>query len=130
MVGLVNGSTAERVSKMFGKTEQDNFSTSMSKDTSVSYNTQSKELLPASKIMSLSQGQFIGKFADTFSNPIELKLFSGYMSVPTIEATVKDLPLKHNVTQNQMNDLVKKNSERIREEIQEVITWCNYHYTY
>ncbi|MGM9512456.1 type IV secretory system conjugative DNA transfer family protein [Larkinella sp. GY13] len=124
MVGLVNGSTAERISRMFGKTEQDNYSASFNKDTSVSYSTQAKELLPASKIMSLSQGQIVGKFADRFESPIDLKLFSGHMVVPTIEQTYREMPVKVDVSQEEMNKMVRDNALRIRNDIKAVRDYC------
>lgn len=124
MVGLVNGSTAERISKMFGKTEQDNYSASFNKETSLSYSTQSKELLPPSKIMSLSQGQIVGKFADRYESPIEQKLFSGHMVVPTIEHTHKELPLRYDISQSEMDKLVRDNALRIRNDIKVIQDYC------
>lgn len=124
MVGLVNGSTAERISKMFGKTEQDNYSASFNKDTSLSYSTQARELLPAAKIMSLSQGQIVGKFADRYESPIEQKLFSGHMVVPTIEHVYKELPLKHDVSKTEIEKMVKDNALRIRGDIKIIQDYC------
>ncbi|MGM9509047.1 type IV secretory system conjugative DNA transfer family protein [Larkinella sp. GY13] len=124
MVGLVNGSTAERISRMFGKTEQDNYSASFNKNTSVSYSTQAKDLLPPSKIMSLSQGQIVGKFADRFESPIDLKLFSGHMVVPTIEQTYTEMPVKVDVSQEEMNKMVRDNALRIRNDIKAVRDYC------
>lgn len=128
MSGLVNGSTAERLSKMFGKTEQESFSASVGKDTSVSLSTQSKELLPAAKIMSLSQGQFVGKFADRFEIPIEQKLFSGYFVVPDVEQKISELPLKQNVSEAEMNELVAQNMARIRNDIKRIREYCAENY--
>lgn len=118
--GLVNGSSAERISKLFGKTQQDSFSTSFNKTTSVSYKTDSRELLPASKISSLSQGQLVGKFADRFENPIKQKLFSGFFSVPTIESNHKKLPLRYKLTNEEMDILVQATVLKVREDIDAV----------
>lgn len=124
MVGLVNGTTAERISAMFGKTEQDNYSASFNKDTSVSYSTQAKELLPASKIMGLSQGQIVGKFADRHESPIDLKLFSGHIVVPTIDQPYKELPLRYDITQEEMDERVINNAKRIRNDIKAIREYC------
>ncbi|PWJ53420.1 TraM-binding TraD/TraG-like protein [Dyadobacter jejuensis] len=129
MVGLVNGSTAERISKMFGKTEQDNYSASFNKETSINYSSQAKELLPASKIMALSQGQIVGRFADRFETPVERKLFSGQMIVPTIENTVKELPFKHDISEVEMAERVKKNALKIREDIIKIKDYCISNYS-
>ncbi|WP_035362055.1 type IV secretory system conjugative DNA transfer family protein [Dyadobacter alkalitolerans] len=124
MVGLVNGSTAERVSKMFGKTEQENYSASFNKDTSVSFNTQAKELLPAAKISSLTQGQFVGKIADRYESPIDLKLFSGQMLVPSVEPVAKELPLRYNITEHDMEKLVIDHAVKVRNDIKVIKDYC------
>ncbi len=125
MSGLVNGSTAERISKMFGKTEQENYSTSVGKDnTSVNLSTQTKELLPPAKIMSLSQGQFVGKFADRFELPIEQKLFSGYFVVPEVEEKVKELPYRYDITEEEMEALVNNNAKKIHSDMRVIRDYC------
>lgn len=80
--GQVNEETAEQLSKIFGKEFREQQSKSISDDsdsTSISYQLQ--EILPASKIGSLTQGTFIGRVADNFDTPIERKLFCGAIDV-------------------------------------------------
>lgn len=82
--GQVNEETAEQLSKMFGKEFREQSSQSISDDsdsTSISYQLQ--EILPASKISTLTQGMFFGRVADNFDTPIDRKLFCGAIDVDT-----------------------------------------------
>ena len=80
--GQVNEDTAEMLSKMFGKEFREQQSKSISDDSdSTSISFQLQEILPASKIMTLSQGVFFGRVADNFDTPIEKKLFCGTIDV-------------------------------------------------
>lgn len=80
--GQVNEDTAETLSKMFGKEFREQQSKSISDDSdSTSISFQLQEILPASKIMTLSQGVFFGRVADNFDTPIERKLFCGTIDV-------------------------------------------------
>jgi len=88
--GQVNGETAESLSKIFGKEfrEQQSKSISDSSDsTSISFQLQ--EILPSSKIETLTQGVFVGKVADNFDTPIDKKLFCGAIQVDTKRAAEK-----------------------------------------
>ncbi len=63
--GMVLDETAEKLSKRFGKIKQRRDSISINRnDTSTSYSTQMDMLVPASKIVSLSQGKFVGMVTD------------------------------------------------------------------
>ena len=76
--GQVNEETAEGYSKMFGKEFREQQSKTINDDSdSTSISFQLQELLPASKIATLSQGMFLGRVADNFDTPIERKLFCG-----------------------------------------------------
>lgn len=88
--GQVNGETAESLSKTFGKEFREQQSRSISDDsdsTSISYQLQ--EIMPASKIETLTQGTFIGRVADNFDTPIDRKLFCGAIDVDTQRAKEK-----------------------------------------
>ena len=88
--GQVNEETAEALSKMFGKEFREQQSKSISDDsdsTSISYQLQ--EIMPASKIGTLTQGTFFGRVADNFETPIERKLFCGAIDVDTDRAKRK-----------------------------------------
>jgi hypothetical protein len=74
--GQVTGSTAKKLSETFGKIMQDRTSLSInSSDTSISKSTQLDYAIPASKISSLSSGEFVGIVADNPDQKIKLKVF-------------------------------------------------------
>lgn len=74
--GQVSGDGAKKLSETFGKIVQDRQSLSInSSDTSLSKSTQMDSAIPASKIASLSSGEFVGMVADNPDHKIELKMF-------------------------------------------------------
>lgn len=80
--GQVNGRTAEELSKSFGREfrqQQSATSGSDSESTSTSYHQE--EIMPMSRIETLSQGYFIGKVADNNDTRIERKLFCGEIQI-------------------------------------------------
>lgn len=99
--GQVTGNTAKKLSETFGKIMQDRTSLSInSADTSISKSTQLEYAIPASKISSLSSGEFVGIVADNPDQKIKLKVFhseiqndhdairreeEGYQSIPIIK---------------------------------------------
>lgn len=119
--GSVNNQTAETLSRMFGKTNQQKFSTSFQKsDLNVTESRNMEHLIPASKISTLSQGHFVGKVADNFGEEINLKLFNGYIAVEMdeLKKPKKELP-KRPVTDQQ----VQENFIQIKEDIRNLIRW-------
>ena len=88
--GQVNEETAETLSKMFGKEFREQQSKSISDNSdSTSISFQLQEILPPSKISTLSQGTFFGRMADNFDTPIERKLFCGTIDVDMKRAKAK-----------------------------------------
>lgn len=84
--GAAKGETAKRLSELFGKIHQEKVSTNTnSSDVSTNLSTQLLELLPKSKIASMSTGYFAGLTADTFENQIQEKKCYGLLH-PNIEA--------------------------------------------
>lgn len=74
--GQVTGDTAKQLSERFGKIMQDRESLSInSSDTSISHSRQLESAVPASKIASLSSGEFVGMTADNPDCKIDLKTF-------------------------------------------------------
>ena len=119
--GSVNNQTAETLSKMFGRTNQFSFSTSFQKsDVNLTESRKMEQLIPASKIATLSQGHFVGKVADNFGEEIALKLFNGYIPVETgeLQKTQFQLP-QRNVTDEQ----VQENFTQIKQDIKLLIQW-------
>jgi hypothetical protein len=74
--GQVPGDTAKQLSERFGKIMQERQSITInSQDTSISKSTQLDFAVPASKIGTLSSGEFVGLVADDPTNKIDLKVF-------------------------------------------------------
>jgi hypothetical protein len=74
--GQVVGDTAKLLSERFGKIVQERNSITVNRtDTSTSRSTQLDSAVPASKIASLSSGEFVGMVADNPDQKIELKVF-------------------------------------------------------
>ena len=82
--GQVNGETARDLSASFGKEfrEQGSETTGGQSDT-ITRSFQLQELLPQSRIETLSQGEFCGRIADDAAAPIAKKLFCGKVVVDT-----------------------------------------------
>ncbi len=84
--GAAKGETARRISEIFGRIHQEKKSKAISNnDTTVNFSTILSELLPKSKITSMSTGHFGGIVADTFEHPIEQKLCFGLLR-PNMES--------------------------------------------
>lgn len=82
--GSVEGATAKSIAEAFGKEYRKKVSRTMgdsSDSRSVSY--QLEDILPASKIMDMSQGEFCGWIKDNFSDKIQRKKFYGQITVDT-----------------------------------------------
>lgn len=74
--GQVMGETSKLLSERFGKIMQDRQSLSINRtDTSISHSKQLDSAIPASKIATLSSGEFVGLVADNPDEKIELKMF-------------------------------------------------------
>jgi hypothetical protein len=74
--GQVSGETAKQLSEKFGKILQDRQSLSLNQNgTSITNSKQLEMAIPASKIASLSSGEFVGSVADNPDEKISLKVF-------------------------------------------------------
>lgn len=74
--GQVVGETAKNLSERFGKVLQKRQSLSINRnDTSRSISTQLDNLIPGSKISTLTQGVFVGAVSDNFDQRIRQKIF-------------------------------------------------------
>ncbi|MDB4291764.1 type IV secretory system conjugative DNA transfer family protein [Maribacter sp.] len=84
--GAAKGETAKRVNEIFGRIHQEKKTKTISNnDTTVNFSTILSELLPKSKITSMSTGHFGGIVADTFEHPIPQKLCFGLIR-PNMES--------------------------------------------
>jgi hypothetical protein len=121
--GQVVGETAKLLSERFGKIVQQRESVSVnSSDTSVSKSTQLELAIPASKIASLSSGEFVGMVADDPDQKIELKVFhseimNDHQAIRNEENAYKEIPLVRNVSE----DEIRENYFRIKQDVKDII---------
>lgn len=108
--GQVMGETSKLLSERFGKIMQDRQSVSINRtDTSVSHSKQLDSAIPASKIASLSSGEFVGLIADNPDEKIKLKMFHAEIinDAEKLNEEVnsyRNIPPVSNVTQQQVSD--------------------------
>ena len=118
--GQVSGDTAKWLADRFGKTMQERESISINDtDTNISRSQQLEQAIPASRISSLSSGEFVGMVADTPDQPVELKMFCGRIlndpeALEKEEALYRDLPVVRNVTP----EMVEKNYLQVKQDIE------------
>lgn len=117
--GQVTGDTAKTLSESFGKIIQDKESRSIgSSDTSVSRSTQMDSAIPASKIASLSSGEFVGMVADNPEQKISFKMFhseiqNDHEALKQEETDYKPIPQIAKVTPQDIED----NYAKIKKEV-------------
>ncbi|MBB2143929.1 type IV secretion system DNA-binding domain-containing protein [Pedobacter sp. LMG 31464] len=121
--GQVTNSTAKTLSENFGKISQQKDSMSInSSDTSITKATQMDYAIPASKIATLSSGEFVGVVADNPEQKIKLKMFhceiqNNHKAIAKEEAGYKDIPIIKIVSALD----VTENYNRIKEEISDLL---------
>lgn len=122
--GQVTGDTAKQLSERFGKIMQERQSITInSQDTSICKSTQLDFAVPASKIATLSSGEFVGLVADDPDNKIELKVFhneiiNDHQGIKEEEATYKELPMVRQID----SDMIMANYLNIKRDIDSIIT--------
>lgn len=108
--GQVTGDSAKKLSETFGKIMQDRESVSInSSDTSISRSTQMDYAIPASKIATLSSGEFVGIVADSPDQRIKLKMFHGELlndheAIAKEEAGYVPIPLIRKVSYEDLQE--------------------------
>ncbi|KRT15914.1 conjugal transfer protein TraG [Pedobacter ginsenosidimutans] len=121
--GQVSGDSAKKLSETFGKIMQDRQSMSInSNDTSISKSTQMDYAIPASKIATLSSGEFVGIVADSPGEKIPQKMFHGeiqndHEAIAKEEAGYKPLPVIRTVTKEDIDE----NYLRVKRDVQELM---------
>lgn len=128
--GQVSGDTAKQLSERFGKILQDRESYSLnSADTSISRSKQLEFAIPASKISSLSSGEFVGMVADNPNSKINLKKFhcsiindhlklekeiNAYKRIPIVrQLTFEQIAINFNQIKKDIEDLAFHEIQRI-----------------
>lgn len=121
--GQVTGSTAKTLSETFGKIMQDRQSKSInSSDISISQSTQLDYAIPASKIASLSSGEFVGIVADNPEEKIALKMFhceiqNDHGAIEREEKRYKPIPIVKQVSLEE----IKENYDTIKSQILDLL---------
>jgi len=121
--GQVMGDTSKQLAERFGKIMQERESISVNRtDTSISRSSQLDYAIPASKIASLSSGEFVGMVTDNPDEKIKLKMFNCEIlnDVEKLhkEATgSEDIPGVSNVTPQQVHD----NYYQVKVEIRQLL---------
>ncbi|MGF7078888.1 conjugal transfer protein MobC [Mucilaginibacter sp. UYCu711] len=121
--GQVTGDTAKQLSERFGKIMQERQSITInSQDTSISKSTQLEFAVPASKIATLSSGEFVGLVADDPDNKIDLKVFhneiiNDHQAIKDEEGAYKELPVVRQID----SDMIMANYLNIKKDIDSII---------
>jgi len=125
--GQVNGKTAEDLSRSFGKEFREQRSHSEGGDSeSTTLSLQLQEILPASRIETLSQGTFFGKVADNFDQKIDKKLFCSEIQIDKEASKAKKkswqrLPLITEFPDDDFKKIIEENYMKIKKEVQSMI---------
>lgn len=120
--GQVSGESAKQLSERIGKIMQDRQSLSINRsDTSISKSKQLEYAVPASKISSLSSGEFVGMVADTPDQPIDLKAFhckivNDFEAINKEESAYQPIPVIRKID----NSMVQRNYMQIKQEILDI----------
>ncbi|MFD2599035.1 conjugal transfer protein MobC [Sphingobacterium corticis] len=118
--GQVTGDTAKQLSDRFGKILQDRESLSInSTDTSITRSKQLDLAIPASKISTLSSGEFVGIVADNPDTKIDHKIFNAeivndHNMLAAEQNSYQDIPDVRAVTQQ----VIQQNYLQIKQDIQ------------
>jgi hypothetical protein len=122
-VGQVAGDTAKTVSEKIGRIMQDRESLSINRsDTSISKSKQLEAAVPASRISSLSSGEFVGLVADNPDEKIELKAFhceiiNDHEGIKKEIGAYKTLPVIRVINPG----IVQMNYLQIKQDVREII---------
>lgn len=121
--GQVTGEGAKKLSDTFGRIMQERTSMSInSSDTSISKSAQLDAAIPASKIASLSSGEFVGLVADNPDQKIPQKMFhaeivNDHEKLKREDAALLYIPKVRSVAEEEVND----NYLCIKQDIQEIL---------
>ena len=88
--GQVVNETAKTLSERFGKMLQQRQSMTINRnDKSTSISTQMDSLIPASKIINLTQSMFVGAVSDNFDDRIDQKIFHAEIVVDSAKVSAE-----------------------------------------
>ncbi|HEY0744393.1 MAG TPA: conjugal transfer protein MobC [Chryseosolibacter sp.] len=121
--GQVTGETAKSLSERFGKIVQQRQSISLSSaDATRSTSTQLEAAIPASKISTLSSGEFVGMVADDPQQQIKHKIFhcsilNDHIAIADLDRSFAPIPKVRTTSQQEILD----NYYRIKEDIRQIV---------
>lgn len=119
--GQVTGDTAKKFSENFGRIMQDRESKSISSsDTSISKSLQLEAAIPASKIATLSSGEFVGILADNPGQKMNLKMFhseiqNDHEAIKNEEDAYQTIPVIENVTVTDVEEVYRKIKAEVKD---------------
>lgn len=119
--GQVTGDTAKKFSENFGRIMQDRESKSISSsDTSISKSLQLEAAIPASKIVTLSSGEFVGILADNPGQKMNLKMFhseiqNDHEAIKNEEDAYQTIPVIENVTVTDVEEVYRKIKAEVKD---------------
>jgi len=115
--GAAKGETAKRLNELFGKIHQQQISKNAnSNDVGTNISTQMMDLLPRSKIATMSTGHFAGIVADTFEHQIKQKKCFGQLE-PNIKAKKEALGFQIPEIRDFLPDNFEAESEALCEQL-------------
>ncbi|ALL07018.1 conjugal transfer protein TraG [Pedobacter sp. PACM 27299] len=119
--GQVTGDTAKKFSENFGRIMQDRETKSFSStELSISKSLQLESAIPASKIATLSSGEFVGILSDNPDQKMKLKMFhceiqNDHKAIKQEEAVYQMIPVVENVTSFDVEQVYQKIKTQIRD---------------
>ena len=120
--GAVKGSTAEDLSRSFGKVDRETRSYQEGTNNDhITYAWQLREMLPPNKIEALSQGSFCGYVADTYKQKIHPKVFCGEVKMQAPPKHSARIPKIVNVSKAELEEEIELNYQKIRADIQNLL---------
>ena len=120
--GAVKGSTADDLSRSFGKAERETRSYQEGTNNDhITYAWQLKDVLPPSKIEALSQGSFCGYVADTYQQKIHPKVFCGEVKMQAPPMHSARIPQIADLSREELELEVELNYQKIRADIQNML---------
>ncbi|MFR9582430.1 MAG: conjugal transfer protein MobC [Rikenellaceae bacterium] len=129
--GQVVGETAKTLSDRFGKILQRRQSLTINRsDKSTQISTQMDNLIPQSKISTLTQGMFVGAVSDNFGERIDQKIFHAEIvvdskKVATETAQYQKIPTIIDFTDDNGKDImaeqIQLNYDKIKADVQSIV---------
>lgn len=139
ITGRVRKETAKDMQDTVGKRHVKKISTSISESgVSISESYQLEYAIPAEKVSSLSQGEFVMQMADTVENPLENKIANNFADIDALEderiehksnqhiTKLKRPPYKQHLFMDQdgkdiTEELLQRNFDKIIEEVNMIV---------